>query len=105
MEPAALEIDGSVMEGVSCPLFALGTRGIVFFVVCQPANVLLTQAAASSGSPVLAASPALMSDVFPGVCCLQGGQILRVSAALSCISGSSIKISKIRAGRSTPGLR
>ncbi|KAG7218878.1 hypothetical protein INR49_019464 [Caranx melampygus] len=34
-----------------------------------------------------------------------GGQILRVSAALSCITGSAIKISKIRAGRSTPGLR
>ncbi|XP_076028064.1 RNA 3'-terminal phosphate cyclase [Genypterus blacodes] len=34
-----------------------------------------------------------------------GGQILRVSAALSCITGSSIKINNIRAGRSTPGLR
>ncbi|XP_041646700.1 RNA 3'-terminal phosphate cyclase [Cheilinus undulatus] len=34
-----------------------------------------------------------------------GGQILRVSAALSCITGSAIKISKIRAGRSNPGLR
>uniref|UniRef100_A0A3Q2NSF7 RNA 3'-terminal phosphate cyclase n=1 Tax=Fundulus heteroclitus TaxID=8078 RepID=A0A3Q2NSF7_FUNHE len=34
-----------------------------------------------------------------------GGQILRVSAALSCITGSAIKITKIRAGRSTPGLR
>uniref|UniRef100_A0A8C9TH73 RNA 3'-terminal phosphate cyclase n=1 Tax=Scleropages formosus TaxID=113540 RepID=A0A8C9TH73_SCLFO len=34
-----------------------------------------------------------------------GGQILRVSAALSCIHGSPIKINKIRAGRSTPGLR
>ncbi|KAG7513286.1 RNA 3' [Solea senegalensis] len=34
-----------------------------------------------------------------------GGQILRVAAALSCISGSAIKITKIRAGRSTPGLR
>ncbi|KAF7703104.1 hypothetical protein HF521_022111 [Silurus meridionalis] len=34
-----------------------------------------------------------------------GGQILRVSAALSCIQGSSLKINKIRAGRSTPGLR
>uniref|UniRef100_A0A8C2AUV9 RNA 3'-terminal phosphate cyclase n=1 Tax=Cyprinus carpio TaxID=7962 RepID=A0A8C2AUV9_CYPCA len=34
-----------------------------------------------------------------------GGQILRVSAALSCIQGASIKINKIRAGRSTPGLR
>uniref|UniRef100_A0A087XGF0 RNA 3'-terminal phosphate cyclase n=1 Tax=Poecilia formosa TaxID=48698 RepID=A0A087XGF0_POEFO len=33
-----------------------------------------------------------------------GGQILRVSAALSCITGSAIKIIKIRAGRSTPGL-
>lgn len=34
-----------------------------------------------------------------------GGQILRLSAALSCIHGTSIKINKIRAGRSTPGLR
>uniref|UniRef100_A0A673IWD3 RNA 3'-terminal phosphate cyclase n=1 Tax=Sinocyclocheilus rhinocerous TaxID=307959 RepID=A0A673IWD3_9TELE len=34
-----------------------------------------------------------------------GGQILRLSAALSCIQGASIKINKIRAGRSTPGLR
>lgn len=34
-----------------------------------------------------------------------GGQILRVSAALSCITGSAIKVTKIRAGRSTPGLR
>ncbi|XP_034529593.1 RNA 3'-terminal phosphate cyclase [Notolabrus celidotus] len=34
-----------------------------------------------------------------------GGQILRVSAALSCITGTAIKISQIRAGRSTPGLR
>ncbi|XP_032426939.1 RNA 3'-terminal phosphate cyclase-like [Xiphophorus hellerii] len=34
-----------------------------------------------------------------------GGQILRVSAALSCITGSAIKIIKIRAGRSIPGLR
>lgn len=34
-----------------------------------------------------------------------GGQILRVSVALSCIQGTSIKINKIRAGRSTPGLR
>ncbi|CAG5862684.1 unnamed protein product [Menidia menidia] len=33
-----------------------------------------------------------------------GGQILRLSAALSCITGSAIKITKIRAGRSTPGL-
>ncbi|KAM9831808.1 RNA 3'-terminal phosphate cyclase [Neosynchiropus ocellatus] len=34
-----------------------------------------------------------------------GGQILRLSAALSCITGIAVKISKIRAGRSTPGLR
>uniref|UniRef100_A0A3P8UKD2 RNA 3'-terminal phosphate cyclase n=1 Tax=Cynoglossus semilaevis TaxID=244447 RepID=A0A3P8UKD2_CYNSE len=34
-----------------------------------------------------------------------GGQILRVSAALCCITGTAIKISRIRAGRSTPGLR
>ncbi|XP_068599805.1 RNA 3'-terminal phosphate cyclase [Brachionichthys hirsutus] len=34
-----------------------------------------------------------------------GGQILRLSASLSCITGSPIKITKIRAGRSTPGLR
>ncbi|XP_012697423.1 RNA 3'-terminal phosphate cyclase [Clupea harengus] len=34
-----------------------------------------------------------------------GGQILRLSTALSCIHGTSIKINKIRAGRSTPGLR
>lgn len=34
-----------------------------------------------------------------------GGQILRVSAALSCITGSPIRITKIRAGRSSPGLR
>ncbi|MBN3317368.1 RTCA cyclase, partial [Atractosteus spatula] len=34
-----------------------------------------------------------------------GGQILRVSAALSCVQGASLTISKIRAGRSTPGLR
>lgn len=34
-----------------------------------------------------------------------GGQILRLSAALSCITGSPIKITKIRAGRSQPGLK
>ncbi|KAJ0065736.1 hypothetical protein NL108_017567, partial [Boleophthalmus pectinirostris] len=34
-----------------------------------------------------------------------GGQILRVSAALSCITGTPIKITKIRAGRSQPGLK
>ncbi|XP_068176524.1 RNA 3'-terminal phosphate cyclase [Antennarius striatus] len=34
-----------------------------------------------------------------------GGQILRLSASLSCITGTPVKITKIRAGRSTPGLR
>ncbi|CAN9500839.1 unnamed protein product [Ophioblennius macclurei] len=34
-----------------------------------------------------------------------GGQILRVSAALSCIGGAPIRVRSIRAGRSTPGLR
>ncbi|XP_028301255.1 RNA 3'-terminal phosphate cyclase [Gouania willdenowi] len=34
-----------------------------------------------------------------------GGQILRVSAALSAISGSPVRIIKVRAGRSSPGLR
>lgn len=34
-----------------------------------------------------------------------GGQILRISSALSAILGIPIKIHSIRAGRSTPGLR
>jgi hypothetical protein len=36
---------------------------------------------------------------------LQGGQILRVSTALSCLLGLPLRVQKIRAGRSTPGLR
>ena len=35
----------------------------------------------------------------------QGGQILRVSTALSCLLGLPLRVQKIRAGRSTPGLR
>jgi len=34
-----------------------------------------------------------------------GGQILRISGALACILGIPIKVIKIRAGRSKPGLR
>ena len=34
-----------------------------------------------------------------------GGQILRIASALSAILGIPVKISNIRAGRSTPGLR
>ncbi|XP_038601738.1 RNA 3'-terminal phosphate cyclase [Tachyglossus aculeatus] len=34
-----------------------------------------------------------------------GGQILRVSTALSCLLGLPLRVRKIRAGRSSPGLR
>ncbi|WP_432214598.1 RNA 3'-terminal phosphate cyclase, partial [Salmonella enterica] len=34
-----------------------------------------------------------------------GGQILRVSTALSCLLGLPLRVQKIRAGRSTPGHR
>ncbi|XP_028919660.1 RNA 3'-terminal phosphate cyclase [Ornithorhynchus anatinus] len=34
-----------------------------------------------------------------------GGQILRVSTALSCLLGLPLRVQKIRAGRSSPGLR
>ena len=34
-----------------------------------------------------------------------GGQVLRISSALSAILGRPIKVNKIRAGRSSPGLR
>jgi len=34
-----------------------------------------------------------------------GGQVLRISSALSAILGLPIKINNIRAGRSKPGLR
>ncbi|XP_032950038.1 RNA 3'-terminal phosphate cyclase isoform X2 [Rhinolophus ferrumequinum] len=34
-----------------------------------------------------------------------GGQILRVSTALSCLLGLPLRVQNIRAGRSTPGLR
>ncbi|XP_037105384.1 RNA 3'-terminal phosphate cyclase isoform X1 [Syngnathus acus] len=52
--------------------------------------------------------PSLVCLLLPSsfvVASSQGGQILRVAAALSCISGSSVTIAKVRAGRSTPGLR
>ncbi|MCD6323935.1 MAG: RNA 3'-terminal phosphate cyclase, partial [Desulfurococcales archaeon] len=34
-----------------------------------------------------------------------GGQILRTSAALSCITGQEVKVVNIRAKRKNPGLR
>lgn len=36
---------------------------------------------------------------------VQGGQILRVSTALSCVLGLPLRVRRIRAGRSQPGLR
>ena len=33
-----------------------------------------------------------------------GGQMLRISMSLSCILGRKIRVKKIRAGRSKPGL-
>jgi len=37
--------------------------------------------------------------------CLQGGQILRIASALSCVTKQPLTVDKIRAGRSKPGLR
>ncbi|PWA21245.1 hypothetical protein CCH79_00009562 [Gambusia affinis] len=93
MDSAAVEIDGSVMEGVSIHFNYQRNNG---------------KAAEANGE--LAASSRLSAPLVrllshPAVGSPQGGQILRVSAALSCITGSAIKIIKIRAGRSTPGLR
>ena len=42
----------------------------------------------------------MLRSVFP-----QGGQILRNSMAMSCLLGRPVHITRIRAGRSTPGLR
>ena len=39
------------------------------------------------------------------VSCMQGGQILRNAIALSCLLRRQIRITRIRAGRSKPGLR
>ena len=36
---------------------------------------------------------------------MQGGQILRNAAALSCLLGRAICVRRVRAGRSKPGLR
>lgn len=89
MDPTAVEIDGSVMEGVSS-----GSSAAV------PAlSMMLTEVSSGSESSVTDSLSSAGSGSF------QGGQILRVSAALSCITGTSVKISKIRAGRSSPGLR
>lgn len=51
------------------------------------------------GSIVVSRSP--FSAPHPA----QGGQILRVSTALSCLLGLPLRVQRIRAGRSTPGLR
>lgn len=73
-----MEVDGGIMEGVSARL--CGARAS-----CGGASV----------QPLL--------FLHPGA--LQGGQILRVSTALSCLLGLPLRVQKIRAGRSTPGLR
>jgi len=44
-------------------------------------------------------------EIIDGSIMEGGGQILRISSALSAILGIPVKISNIRAGRSTPGLR
>lgn len=36
---------------------------------------------------------------------LKGGQILRNAVALSCLLAQPIRVTKIRAGRSKPGLK
>lgn len=80
-----VEVDGGIMEGVS-------TGPEARPVALQPRlgrRVFL--------SDVLA----LLSHPHPW----QGGQILRVSTALSCLLGLPLRVQKIRAGRSTPGLR
>lgn len=79
MEGQRVEVDGGIMEGVSA-----GLRG----------------AGASLGG---GASIQRLSFLLPAA--LQGGQILRVSTALSCLLGLPLRVQKIRAGRSTPGLR
>lgn len=78
MEGQRVEVDGGIMEGVSARL--CGAR------------------ASCGGDSV---QPLLF--LHPGA--LQGGQILRVSTALSCLLGLPLRVQKIRAGRSTPGLR
>lgn len=75
-----MEVDGGIMEGVSVGLLGAG---------------------ASRGGGGLHST----SVISPPRCSLQGGQILRVSTALSCLLGLPLRVQKIRAGRSTPGLR
>ena len=75
-----VEVDGGIMEGVSA-----GAGGL-----------------AGGGCPRAAPWSRLMFSLFSPH---QGGQILRVSTALSCLLGLPLRVQKIRAGRSTPGLR
>lgn len=56
-----------------------------------------------SGTRASSGGVAPIQRLLPGA--LQGGQILRVSTALSCLLGLPLRVQKIRAGRSTPGLR
>lgn len=77
MEGQRVEVDGGIMEGVSAGLCGARAR--------------------RGGGDLHSKS------LVP--CALQGGQILRVSTALSCLLGLPLRVQKIRAGRSTPGLR
>lgn len=79
MEGQRVEVDGGIMEGVSVGLLG-------------------------AGRAVAAGPPFNLSSFLPSGA-LQGGQILRVSTALSCLLGLPLHVQKIRAGRSTPGLR
>lgn len=83
-----VEVDGGIMEGVSAERGA--GQG---WWRCKP----LLGRRASLSDDVLS----LLSYPLPW----QGGQILRVSTALSCLLGLPLRVQKIRAGRSTPGLR
>lgn len=82
-----VEVDGGIMEGVSARPEAEGWR--------------------QRPGPERAEPPRLTSSLCLRTRTLaaQGGQILRVSTALSCLLGLPLHVQKIRAGRSTPGLR
>uniref|UniRef100_A0A8C1LLL6 RNA 3'-terminal phosphate cyclase n=1 Tax=Cyprinus carpio TaxID=7962 RepID=A0A8C1LLL6_CYPCA len=87
-------------------LFVAIRRFILTFVQCESlARALYSHTAIHCNNFSLFAKMAATTFEMDGSVMEGGGQILRLSAALSCIQGASIKINKIRAGRSTPGLR
>lgn len=82
MAAPRVEVDGGLLEGVS----AARGRGVW---------------GGGVGGELWGLTISLVSAPHPA----QGGQILRVSTALSCLLGLPLRVQKIRAGRSTPGLR